>query len=66
MTEKYKQIGTVNNYYGGLFAMEKDGKYYWLIQNYSTDFDDIEHWEECDKELYEALIAYEERRNKTK
>jgi hypothetical protein len=61
---EYKSIGTVGNYYGGLFTMEKDGKYYWVIENYSTKFDDLTHWDECDKELYEALIAYEERRKK--
>ena len=57
-----KSIGTVGNYYGGLHVMEKDGKYYWVIENYSTDFSDLSDWEECDKELYDALVAYEERR----
>jgi hypothetical protein len=42
--------------------MEKEGKYYWIIENYSTDFDDLDYWEECDKELYDALVAYEGRR----
>ena len=59
-----KLIGTVCNYYGGLYVMEKDGKYYWVIENHSTDFSDIDHWDECDKKLYDALIAYEERRRK--
>ena len=44
--------------------MEKDGKYYWIIENYLTDFENLKHWDECDKELYDALIAYEERREK--
>ena len=29
-----------------------------------TDFENLKHWDECDKELYDALIAYEERREK--
>lgn len=57
-----KSIGTVGNYYGGLHVMEKDGKYYWVIPNRSTDFKDLSDWDECDKELYDALVAYEERR----
>jgi hypothetical protein len=58
------RIGTVCNYYGGLYIMEKDGKYYWVIENHSTDFEDLSCWDECDKELYDALVAYEERRKK--
>ena len=49
---KQKSIGTIRNYYGGLHVMKKDGKYYWVIEDYSID-----HWEECDKELYDALVA---------
>lgn len=61
---EYKSIGTVRNYYGGLFTMEKNGKYYWVIENHSTDFENLEDWDECDKELYDALVAYEEWRKK--
>ena len=66
MENKYYAIGTICNYYGGLYVMQKDGKYYWLIENYSTDFNNIDDWGECDKELYDSLIAYENRRNKPK
>lgn len=59
-----KQIGKVGNYYGGLFIMKKDGKYYWVVENYDTDFDNLEHWDECDKKLYDALVSYENRRKK--
>lgn len=60
----YKKIGTVSAYYGDLYATEKDGKYYWVIENYSTDLNNISDWDECDKELYDALVAYENRRDK--
>jgi hypothetical protein len=59
-----KSIGTVSNYYGGLHVMEKDGEYYWVIEDWQTDLSDLSHWEKCDKELYDALVAYEERRQK--
>ena len=59
---KYKDIDGIGNYYGGLFIMENEGKYYWLIENYDTDFDDLLDWTEIDKELYDSLVAYEARR----
>ena len=55
-------IGDIGNYYGGLSVMGKNGKYYWIIENHNTHFADIDHWSEIDKELYDALIAYETRR----
>lgn len=61
-----KRIGTVRNYYGGLFVMEKDGKYYWIIESHNTKFSILEDWYEIDKELFDSLIAYEGRRDKTK
>jgi len=57
----YKAVGEIGNYYGGLFIMENEGKYYWLIENYNTDFDDLSDWSEIDKELYDSLVAYEVR-----
>ena len=61
-----KSIGTIGNYYGGLHVREKEGKYYWVIQDWSTELENLDDWEECDKELYDALIAYEERRKNKK
>lgn len=61
---EYKAIGEIGNYYGGLFVMEYEGKYYWCIENYDTDFEDLEDWDEIDKELYDSLIAYQERLDK--
>ena len=59
----YKAVGVIDNYYGGLFIMENEGKYYWLIENYDTYFDDLSDWSEIDKELYDSLVAYESRRS---
>lgn len=59
----YKSVGEISNYYGGLVIMENEGKYYWLIENYNTDFDDLSYWSEIDKELYDSLVAYEDRRS---
>lgn len=57
-----KTIGEIGNYYGGLNVTEHDGKFYWCIENYDTDFEDLNDWDEIDKELYDALVASEERR----
>jgi hypothetical protein len=57
--ENYKRIGEISNYYGGLYVMESEGKYYWMIENYDTDFDKLEDWSEIDKDLYDSLIAYD-------
>jgi len=54
-----KKIGTIENYYGGLFVRIEDGKYFWGIENY----DDIE-WEEIPQSLYDNLITYENTRLK--
>ena len=47
------KIGTVEGCHGGLYVMMTNNKSYWVI--------DISHWEDLDKELYEALMAFEER-----
>lgn len=55
-----KTIGIVRGYYGPLYVKIEDDKYYWGISNHSG----IDVWEEIDKELYDSLTAYEERRIK--
>lgn len=52
------EIGPIGNYYGGLHLMKQDNKYYWVIENYDTDMDDVEEWHEIPKYLYDALIQY--------
>lgn len=52
------QIGEIGNYYGGLFITQYDSKYYWIIENYNTDFTDISEWEEISEELYYALLKH--------
>ena len=59
----YKAVGEICNHYGGLFIMENEGKYYWLIEDYDTDFADLSDWSEINKELYDSLVAYEVRRS---
>ena len=57
------EIGDIANYYGGLRVVEVDGKYYWTVENYDTDFSCInEDWKEIPKSLYDALIEFEEKR----
>lgn len=54
------QIGNISNYYGSLEVMEHNGKYYWIIENYDTDFDDLSEWEEISEELYLMLLKHNE------
>lgn len=56
MTEEAKttDIGMIGNYYGGLEVKERNGKYFWSIENY-----DGHDWEEITKELYDALIKFD-------
>ena len=51
-------IGGIGNYYGGLYVKEENGKYYWIIENYNTDFSDITEWEEISKNLYLELLRH--------
>lgn len=53
-----KEIGRINNYYGGLIVKEDNGKYYWIIQNWDTDFSNLSEWEEITKELYKELLKH--------
>lgn len=48
------QIGTISNYYGGLWIKQEDGKFFWSIENY----DDL-HWVEIPESLFQALLSYE-------
>ena len=51
-----KNIGYIGNYYGGLKTQEVDGKYYWIIEDHSTDFTILDEWEEIPESLYNELI----------
>jgi hypothetical protein len=53
---QHYKIGGIGNYYGGLHIMEHDGRYFWLIENYDTEFSDLSNWTEINKELYDSLI----------
>ena len=52
-----KHIKEIGNYYGGLFITEVDEKYYWIIENYDTDFSDMTEWTEIPKSLYDELLT---------
>ena len=53
-----RRIGSIGNYYGGLHVMKDNGKYYWCIENYDTDFNDLNDWEEITEMLYDVLDSY--------
>ena len=55
-------IGEIGNYYGGVYVCNHNGKYYWIIENFDTDFDNIEEWEEISEQLYTELINHNKRK----
>ncbi|NCC34327.1 MAG: hypothetical protein EOM24_20290 [Chloroflexia bacterium] len=55
------RIGTIVNYYGALNVYEKDGKFFWYIEDW--DPKDV-YSEEIPKYLYDALMRYERNREK--
>jgi hypothetical protein len=45
------EVGTVGNYYGGLWIMQKDGKAYWAIENHNGFY-----WDPCPRPVFDALL----------
>ena len=56
MNKEIMQIGTIGNYYGGLFVRKYKGKYYFGIQ----DWDKTE-WKKISESLYNELINHNEK-----
>lgn len=57
MMSKPKRVGNIGNYYGGLFVVKHNGKFYWTIENW----DGIPEvgtvgWEEIPEALYHELV----------
>lgn len=52
---KSECIGEIGNHYGGLHIQKVDNKFYWIIENYDTDFTDLSEWEEISENLYNSL-----------
>lgn len=49
-------IESIGNYYGNLFIKKTEVKYYWIIENYDTDFSNLDLWDEITEELYNELL----------
>jgi hypothetical protein len=54
-TVHHKEVGGISNYYGGLHIMQKGNKFYWLIEDHSTNFDNMDCWAEISEDLFTAL-----------
>ena len=54
-----RDIGWIANSYGGLTVKEKDGKYFWAVQDYDGGYD----WDEIPEYLFAALNRYENERD---
>jgi len=58
--EKKIDIHGIGNTYGGIYALEYNGAYYWIIEDYDTDFENIDEWCEIPKSLFDELLSYKE------
>jgi hypothetical protein len=55
-----QRIGTITNYYGGLWVKAEGTKYYWCIEDYKSKEPEhkIFNWQEIPSVLYHALTMY--------
>jgi hypothetical protein len=49
-------INIEENYYGGLLIKKEKNKCYWIIEDYDTQFTDINEWQEIPQSLYNELL----------
>lgn len=56
---KILSIGKIGNYYGGLYIKKENNKFYWIIENHDTEFNNTDEWEEISENLYLSLIKEE-------
>ena len=52
------EIQLIGNYYGCLNVMTLDGKFYWCVENYDTNFENLNDWQEISEEIYNSIIKY--------
>ena len=50
-----KSICSIGNYYGCLHIKQLEEKYYWIIEDYDTDFSNLDEWDEISESLYLEL-----------
>ena len=62
--ENTMQIGTIGNFYGNLQVYSKNEKYFWCIDNHSYFSKDNKREQEITKELYDALVKFQNDSNK--
>lgn len=55
MELNHEDICGIGNTYGCLIILEHDGKYYWLIEDYNTNLNNLDEYEEISRDLYLAI-----------
>jgi hypothetical protein len=55
----YRRVGTIRNYYGGLYVATDGDKFYWMIEDYSNKPSYPKYYTEITEELYHCLIRNE-------
>jgi hypothetical protein len=54
MTDAFKEVGSIGNYYGGLAVKKEGDQFYWGIMDWDDDYE----WQEIPESLYRELIAF--------
>ena len=53
---KKESVNNLNgNYYGSLSLLKHENKYYWCIEDYDTDFENLDEWNEITEKLYNTI-----------
>lgn len=55
---KIYEIDSAGNYYGNIHIKKNGNQYYWLVENYNTEFDKIEHWNFITESLFMELFKH--------
>ena len=51
------EIDEIGNYYGCLNVLSYNNKFYWLIEDWNTDKQDINSWIEIPRDLFLKLVS---------
>jgi hypothetical protein len=58
MIEK-TQISSISGYYGSLWIIKEDKKYYMVTDDISCDLNNKKDWDEINESLYNELLNHE-------
>lgn len=60
LSDKQREIGEIDNTYGGLRVKEENGIYFWSIEDYCTS-----KWKRISQSLYDELMKHQDNIDKS-